>query len=455
MKPTRKTVRAAIRGSVPKGNLARAKIVLSDAPPGAQQIGGFTEYARERGGEVAKLGAPAGDKSWDITVRGHETRHASKHRPPRKKLMTENEALAGQIVDDVNVESLPLPNVRDIRPYQRAHLTTAMMDLRTILKHNRAMKAGVEPNIAATRNAQLVHSIRVAAMLKHYGSGGYGEQSVRMRGLKKLRDINGNATMRAIQTVIQLAKSRRNRARAISVLTALMESEETPEEIEEREKEQGRSEILAPVVHGDAEDGKMLIRDLRPKAVYCAKEKQITRKHAPDGVAINPSRYVNAIVSGESHGLFQRRVRQKPGGTVVIDASGSMSVNGKNLAALLALIPTATVAYYSGTGSGRGELVVYAKEGKRFAGKLPEETIHGGNAVDLPAVQWMMKHSKPWTFVSDLQFCGGVLGSEVIAKALLERAKMRGDVTIHGSLDAAYMAFGGKESDWEKANRYE
>jgi hypothetical protein len=247
--------------------------------------------------------------------------------------------------------------------------------------------------------------------------------------------------------VIRLAKGPRTRNRAISMLVALMEAQESTEETEEREEKLRHepSDILNPVVEGTAMDGKMRISDLRPKSVYTAKEKQVTRRFAPDGVNINAARYVNAIASGESHGLFTRRIRHKAGGVVLIDASGSMNANEKNVAAICALVPTATVAYYSGSdGRGKGELVVYAYEGKRFAGKLPPESIHGGNAVDLPAIQWMMRQPKPWHLVSDLGFCGGVLGSEIIAHALVERAQARGDLKVHASLEAAYEAFGGK-----------
>jgi hypothetical protein len=258
-----------------------------------------------------------------------------------------------------------------------------------------------------------------------------------------VRNAIGNKTFKAIGQVIKLAKSRRKRATAISVLLSLMENEESPEQDEYEGPEIEEGEYLSPVTGGDALDGHMRIHDLRPKSVFCAKEKSITRRHAPSGVILNAARYVNAVVSGESNGLFSRRVRQKPGGTVVIDASGSMGATRENLSALCQLIPTATVAYYSGNDKGKGDLVVYAKEGKRFAGELPENTLHGGNAVDLPAIKWLMEHPKPWTLVSDLEFCGGMLGSEVVAHALVERAVKRGDLTVHHSLDAAHEAFGG------------
>ena len=291
-------------------------------------------------------------------------------------------------------------------------------------------------------------------MLHAYGQGGK-EAFVRERGYAGVKSAIGDQSFRAIATVIKLAKNRRMRARAISVLVALLENDELPEN-ENEELPENEGDILAPVTDGDALDGKMDIRDLRPKTVPCDKEKSISRKHAPNGVIINPTRFLNAIIQGDANGLFQRRVRQKAGGCVLIDASGSMGASKQNLSALCALVPTATVGYYSGGyQNGQGVLTRYATEGKRYNGELPQATLLGGNAVDLPAVKWMMKHPKPWTLVSDLEFCGGVLGSEIVAHALVERAVKRGDLTVYHSLDAAYEAFGGKGDlgDATKATR--
>jgi len=250
--------------------------------------------------------------------------------------------------------------------------------------------------------------------------------------------------------VIDMAHKKRGRNRAIGMLEALMEKELTPEEEEREEEELKRTEpdlegILLPVTEGDALNGEMRITQLLPRNVPCSKEKSVSIIHAPDGVIINPTRYVHAICSGNASGLFSRHVKQKSGGVILIDASGSMHANAHNLTALCELCPTATVAYYSGYGTrGRGELVVYALAGKRFAKELPQKTIHGGNAVDLAAIRWMMRLPKPWTLISDLGFCGGVLGAEQVAHAIVEREVKLGHLTVHRSLDAAYEAFGGK-----------
>lgn len=449
-KPSRKVVRAAIRGSVPDAKLAKARILLSDAPYGATRVTGFTEYGTDRK-TVSKLSAPDGDNAFAVTVRGHETRHATRHTPTRKKPQTPEAQMAGQIVDDVNVETLPLPTGfagSGLEDYRRAHIATAMHDLRNLLLEKRKVESGRMPDTYEARNNRLLGALRIKAMLAHYRDGGSEKTTVQsLHGSRKVRDLVGADTSKALHKIIGLAKSRRTRAKAISMLTMLLERAPSEDNDAERLEELLKSDpegLLMPVTDGDALEGKMEIRDLRPKTAFTAKQREITRKYAPDGVHLNTARYVNAIVSGDANGLFARRLRHKIGGTVVIDASGSMGATAENLAQLAATVPTATIAYYSGNDAGQGTLTVYALKGKRYSGSLPNDTLHGGNAVDLPAVRWLMANPKPWTLVSDLEFTGGVLGSETIAHALVERAVGRGELTVHASLDAAFEAFGGK-----------
>ena len=441
-KPNKKIVRAAIRGSVPDGKLKKARILLSDAPYGATAITGFTEYGNDRE-TVVKIAAPEMDNAAGITVRGHETRHATRHRKTRKKNLTMKEAQAFQIVDDVNVETGTLPYIEGegIEAYRRAHLTTAMRDLAVMLRDKRRFESGF-PETWEDRNRRLLAAMRIKAMLRHYREGSKNPRTIRqaIAASRKLRDMIGYDTSKALHTIINLAQHQKYRSRAISLLAMLLEDMPV-HDMEEGDEENERGGLLAPVTEGTAIEGKMEIKDLRPKSVFTAKERQVSQRYSPDGVHLNVARYVNAIVSGDSHGLFARRVRQKAGGTVVIDASGSMSANRFNLTALARVVPTATLAYYSGHDNGTGVLSVYADKGKRYNGELPYNTLLGGNAVDLPAVRWMMSQPKPWTFVSDLEFTGGTLGSEIIAKSLLERAQERGEVTIYESLDAAYEAF--------------
>jgi hypothetical protein len=453
--PTKKTVRAAIRASVPEGKLAKARILLAPIEQNKTPIGGFTQYGEQKGDGVVKIAAPINDDAFGITVRGHETRHASKHTLKRKKPMTPNEAIAGQMVDDVNIETLPVPNVKFAREYRRAHLAVAMKDLRDMVREQRLVKANPAKDTVEHRNANILRTVRTMAMTQHYGGKSFDrtdkgdftpEFKTRKKAIEAYRDIIGHKMVSAIWQVIKLAKMARNRNKAISMLTGLLEANRPDmDDEDEPPSPRGGDVILQPVVEGSALDGHMKIVDLRPKTAFTAKQRQITRKYAPNGVIINTIRYVAAVVSGDGNGLFARRIRHKAGGTVVIDASGSMGVNRTSLKALCETIPTATVAYYSGgDGNGRGQLTVYALNGKRYSGELPQNSLIGGNAVDLPAVKWLFQQAKPWTLVSDLEFCGGVIGSEAVAHAIVDRATERGELTIHRSLDAAYEAFGGK-----------
>ena len=446
MRPNKRTVRDAIRGSVPAGKIKGAKIILKDSTLGLP-VAGFTEYDREKGGRVIKIGAPASVDAFGITIRGHETRHASRHTPRRKKPMTPEEEICCQIVDDVNIEATECPEgIPGLREYKRAHLTTAMRDLNTIVRKVRAVRGGGAPDTIETRNSNLLAAVRVIGMLRSYGQDDEPLVAVRRRAFQALRNAIGQKTVTAAGLVAQYAKSARQRSKAVSMLLALMEKEPDEDRPEREEGERNPDgDMLLPVTGGDSLDGHMNIIDLKPKNVWCAKEKRVTRRACPSGVIINPTRFVSAIVSGDASGLFSRRIKHKSGGCVVIDASGSMGATARNLSQLCALVPTATVGYYSGKGSGGcGDLCVYADKEKRFSGVLPEEYMHGGNAVDLPAIRWMMRFPKPWILVSDLQFCGGVIGSESVAHAIVEREVKRGTLKVYQSLDEAFAAFGGK-----------
>ena len=174
--------------------------------------------------------------------------------------MSENEALAAQIVDDVNIECTPIPDGANTRPYRRAHLTVAMDSVRTLLRNDRAVKGGKVADSVELRNGQLLNAVRTIAMLHSYGQGDKTECKVRERGYSKIRATIGDKSNKAIAEVIKLAKSKRMRARAISVLTALMETKESNEnEYDEDERPTGENEIFDTPTSGTGLEGKSTI----------------------------------------------------------------------------------------------------------------------------------------------------------------------------------------------------
>src|SRR5262249_44753210 len=102
--------------------------------------------------------------------------------------------------------------------------------------------------------------------------------------------------------------------------------------------------------------------------------------------------------------IFARR-RKIPGGTVVIDASGSMSLSGEEIQAMVECAPGCLVACYSGTGDG-GVLRILAEGGKRVADEFCLPPDGEGNIVDFPVLKWAYKQSHPRIWVSDLVVTG-------------------------------------------------
>jgi hypothetical protein len=121
---------------------------------------------------------------------------------------------------------------------------------------------------------------------------------------------------------------------------------------------------------------------------------------------------------------FVRRSPQEPGGTILIDASGSMG-SWDQVKDWCQKAPFGTVAYYAGRDS-KGWLYVYARNGYRAREIVKPRG--GGNVVDGPALDWLMSQEGPRIMVTDRQFCGA---SESLAqKVRLEHLEARGEVTV-------------------------
>lgn len=121
---------------------------------------------------------------------------------------------------------------------------------------------------------------------------------------------------------------------------------------------------------------------------------------------------------------FLRRQPTEPGGTVLIDASGSMG-DFDEIRQWAAKAPAATVAYYAGSGSS-GQLFVYARNGYRAREAV--DPRRRGNTIDGPALTWLMAQRGPRVFVTDRAFCGAAdSNAQIVRLANYER---QGLVTV-------------------------
>jgi hypothetical protein len=99
--------------------------------------------------------------------------------------------------------------------------------------------------------------------------------------------------------------------------------------------------------------------------------------------------------------VFSRQTRL-PGGSVLIDASGSMHLTPKALLELVEVAAGALVACYDGAREGFGEIRVLALAGRRVADRLvAPPTGRGGNVIDGPALRWLATKPLPRIWVSD------------------------------------------------------
>ena len=127
-------------------------------------------------------------------------------------------------------------------------------------------------------------------------------------------------------------------------------------------------------------------------------------------------------------GRIFRRPCRRTGGSVLVDTSGSMSLDAGGVDRILRDAPSATlVAMYSGRGS-EGELRIVARDGRR-ASTEDLEPFGKSNVVDMPALESLARQRTPRIWISDGHVTGiGDRSSRTITRrcrTLCRRARIR------------------------------
>jgi len=122
-------------------------------------------------------------------------------------------------------------------------------------------------------------------------------------------------------------------------------------------------------------------------------------------LAVPAGSRLGAIRRSLTDGRCYRRTVQRlaKGGTVLIDTSGSMNLEPEQVHAVLAVLPAATVAVYSGNGSA-GSVSIIAQNGRcssAAAIKRRIAEVGSGNIVDGPALRWLAGQAEPRLWVCD------------------------------------------------------
>ena len=125
------------------------------------------------------------------------------------------------------------------------------------------------------------------------------------------------------------------------------------------------------------------------------------RAYRPMEYGYNP-KYINRYLVDKK--IFKQKQRVK-GGTILIDASGSMSFSGQDILEIMMMLPAVNIAMYNGNWE-KGWLHIIAKNGMRVDDKYLDEYTGGGNVVDGPALRWLAEMPERRIWVSDMKVFG-------------------------------------------------
>jgi hypothetical protein len=122
------------------------------------------------------------------------------------------------------------------------------------------------------------------------------------------------------------------------------------------------------------------------------------RKTIKSEIGAVPIAIHRATIDGR---VFRAKRRLPASGSVLIDQSGSMELNKKDIENVMEHLPGVVIGSYCSE-AGRGELRILAKGGKRVSGEgliIPGT----GNGCDGPALEWLSHQPAPRFWVSDGQ----------------------------------------------------
>ena len=113
------------------------------------------------------------------------------------------------------------------------------------------------------------------------------------------------------------------------------------------------------------------------------------RKRSATNIGVNPRRIHRYLVDPERR-IFDRRIKGI-GGVVLIDQSGSMALNDKDIWDIINASPGCTIIGYSHSSHSKYNCWVLAEDGK-VVSEVREG--NGGNGVDGPALLYAIKRRK-------------------------------------------------------------
>jgi len=246
--------------------------------------------------------------------------------------------------------------------------------------------------------------------------------------------LRGATGMRESESRID---GRRKLGKALDALEALLQK---PPVAPWEFKEQEPFSIPKPRPDGSTSDPfkNCKIERLVMSVDTLAHNRNIVRYPSFAGPRLRSGSLVQLALGIPGQHFIRRAVKEAPNGaSVMIDASGSMSISSEQLETLGQQIPAGFIAYYCAKGEdSQGQITIYAENGRR-AEKMPKR-IGGGNFVDYAALLTLMgRKERPRILVTDLAFCGGPNSDVVAAHSLVVQATKAGELIVMPTIQDA------------------
>jgi hypothetical protein len=394
-------------------------------------VGGAT-VREKRTGKLVEVKVPVSNSASGRTIRLHESMHAI-HKNKKFKGRNRYCEATRQLLDDIVLHYLVWP-VGAALSVHRDCLATAVRGCREVLK---SLKSGAASSDPMVYNMAVYEAVRgLIIWNKTYT---LVDKRPKRASLPQVADLF-HKVARGLEiysvpaeVIDQLTRTRPRYKNVADLLESLWE----------------RGDTNTPWPKGDSPDpdktgpnvsaldamDPLVYHKLSPMREHTEVAKARRTRRTSFGSRLNMGRIASCIASNSLANLFKHKKRQPVlSGSILIDSSGSMHFDDETLAALVAKIPAATIAYYQGCDPwdlprGKlGMLVQVAEDGRRYTSKLP--WYGGGNNVDYWALRWLLKQEPPLVFVTDTRYCGGPHGQEQATHRLEKRSRMFKRLTV-------------------------
>ena len=453
-----------LSGGVPTKRAHSDGVEVDDLGHLGDQAHGECRYGREGrtgGYRVTGLGLPSDDSARGRVIRMHELLHAAD--TPRRRNSKAWPFEVANTAEDCIIHGFNMPK-RRLSHLQRDCLAVALMDARHAARAARTLDPSDGETFAVYNRAVaiLVRSLSLAYGATFYNAGNSRERAACSRVYGIVADALGEIGYLHARRAVDAASSDRYQQTCTEIATLMLDpaKDVCVREGYEGEDANGDDAVDAGDLGEDGHDNggekgegdRAYDPTRRPMAVVRlnmtrpADPRERTKQASRSGSRMRAGAMARCVAGRTTSGLFTRN-RPQHGGALLIDASGSMDIDDATLSAVCECSPAASIAYYNSGGkwcpaTANGVLFLYADNGKRA--DLPESSTGGGNAVDLPALRWLLRQSGPRVLVTDRGFCGGNDGESDKAHMLLAMAERSGAVTVLPDQQAALAFFQGK-----------